>query len=95
MIPALALKLPIAVIGQMLGVPESDRAEIEPLVRTTIATLEFTPTLEVLEASAEAGRGIAARFEGLIAERRSHPTEDFSPSSSTSRSRATSSPITS
>ena len=76
-IAELALKLPIAVISEMLGVPESYRADLQPLVRTAVATLEFTPTLEQLEASAEAGRGIADRFEVLIAERRAHPTDDL------------------
>jgi cytochrome P450 len=76
-IPALALQLPIAVISEMLGVPESYWPELQPLIRTATATLEFNPTLEQLQAAAEAGRGIAARFEGLIADRRAHPTEDL------------------
>ena len=69
-IPELALQLPIAVISEMLGVPESYWPELQPLVRTATATLELNPTLEQLEAAADAARGVAERFEGLIAERR-------------------------
>ncbi len=76
-IPELALQLPIAVISEMLGVPESYWPELQPLVRTATATLELNPTLEQLQAAANAGRGLAARFEGLIADRREHPTEDL------------------
>jgi cytochrome P450 len=76
-IPELALKLPIAVISEMLGVPESYRTELQPLVRTAVAALEFMPPLEQLEAVARAAGEIADRFEGLIAERRSDPTGDL------------------
>jgi cytochrome P450 len=76
-IPELALKLPIAVISEMLGVPESYRTELQPLVRTAVAALEFMPALEQLEAVARAAAEIADRFEGLIAERRSDPTGDL------------------
>lgn len=76
-IPELALQLPIAVISEMLGVPESYWPELQPLVRTATATLELNPTLEQLHAAADAGRGIADRFEGLIAERRERPTGDL------------------
>lgn len=76
-IPELALQLPIAVISEMLGVPESYWPELQPLIRTATATLELNPSLEQLQAAADAGRGIADRFEGLIADRREHPTEDL------------------
>ncbi len=61
----------------MLGVPEEYWPQLQPLVRTAVATLEIDATLEQLEASAKAGQEIAARFEGLIAERREHPTDDL------------------
>ncbi|MGZ4690132.1 MAG: cytochrome P450 [Acidimicrobiia bacterium] len=75
--PELALKLPIAVISEMLGVPESYWAELQPLVRTATVSLEINVTLGQLEAANEATRQIADRFEGLIAERREHPTDDL------------------
>src|SRR5262245_48617444 len=68
-ISTFALQLPMGVISEMLGVPESYRAELQPLVRTAVATLEFTPSLEQIEASVAAGRAIAEIFETLIAER--------------------------
>jgi cytochrome P450 len=73
----LALQVPMAVIGEMLGVPEADRTALQPLIRTAVATLEFNPPLDVLEAAAVAARAITARFEDLIAERRLHPTDDL------------------
>jgi cytochrome P450 len=76
-ISALALQVPMAVIGEMLGVPEADRAALQPLIRTAVATLEFTPPLEQLEAAAAAARAISERFEELIADRRAHPTDDL------------------
>jgi cytochrome P450 len=76
-IPGLALPLPVAVIGEMLGVPQADRAVLQPLVRTAVATLELDPSLDQLDAAARAGQGIAERFEGLIAERRANPTDDL------------------
>ncbi len=76
-IPELALRLPIAVISEMLGVPEAYWPELQPLVRTVVATLEISPPLDQLEAAAIAGRGIADQFEGLIADRREHPTDDL------------------
>lgn len=76
-IPQLALQLPMTVIGEMLGVPRSDRAALQPLVRTAIATLEFDPPLEVLEAAAAAAREITGLLEELVSFRRSHPTDDL------------------
>ncbi len=76
-IPELALRLPMAVISEMLGVPEAYWPELQPLVRTMVATLEISPPLDQLEAAAIAGRGIAEQFEGLIADRREHPTDDL------------------
>jgi cytochrome P450 len=76
-IAELALALPIRVIGEMLGVPVSTSDELQPLVRSAVATLELEPPLDQLDAAAEAARGIAAHFEGLIAQRRANPTEDL------------------
>jgi cytochrome P450 len=74
---ALALELPITVIGEMLGVPESMRGELQPLIRSTVATLEFMPSLEAMDEAAAAIEQVIARFEDLITERRSSPTDDL------------------
>jgi cytochrome P450 len=76
-IPELALRLPIAVISEMLGVPESYWPELQPLVRAATATLEINVSLEQLEAAAHAAREIAQCFETLIEERRRTPTDDL------------------
>jgi hypothetical protein len=76
-IAALALPLPIAVISEMLGVPESQWAALQPLVRDVVQTLEFNPTLEQLMVATAAEKQIAATFEELMRERRSAPTDDL------------------
>ena len=73
----LALPLPMAVIGEMLGIPESDRAELQPHVRAAAATLEFNPPLEQMDAAASSSRIIADHLEDLIAYRRNEPTDDL------------------
>lgn len=75
--PELALRLPIAIISEMLGVPEQYWADLQPLVRAATITLEINPTLDQLDAAAAATRAIADTFEGLIAQRRAHPTDDL------------------
>ena len=76
-ISELALPLPMAVIGEMLGIPASDRVELRPHVRAAAATLELNPPLETMEAAAKASKVIAEHLEGLIASRRSKPTDDL------------------
>ncbi len=76
-IPELALRLPIAVISEMLGVPESYWPELQPLVRAATATLEINVSLDQLEAAAHAAREIAQCFEDLIDQRRHSPTDDL------------------
>ncbi len=41
---ALALPLPMAVIGEMLGIPADERAVLQPHVRASVKMLEFDPT---------------------------------------------------
>ena len=76
-ISALALPLPMAVIGEMLGIPESTRVEMQPHIRIAAATLEFNPPLEQMEAAAQASKVIADQLEGLIESRRRKPTDDL------------------
>jgi cytochrome P450 len=76
-IPELALPLPMAVIGEMLGIPESDRAALQPHVRATARTLEFNPPLDEMDAAASSSKIIAEHLEVLIAARRAEPTDDL------------------
>jgi cytochrome P450 len=72
-----ALRLPMNVISEMLGVPERYRTELQPLIRASVVTLEINPSLEQLDAASRAIRQVAERFEELIAERRAEPTDDL------------------
>ena len=74
---ALALPLPMAVIGEMVGIPAADCAVLQPHVRAAAATLEVNPPLEVMDAAAEAGTVIVEHLEGLIEARRAKPTDDL------------------
>jgi len=76
-IPELALPLPMAVIGEMLGIPESERVALQPHVRATARTLEFNPPLADMDAAARSSKIIAEHLEVLIAARRAEPTDDL------------------
>jgi len=74
---AFALPLPMAVIGELVGVPASDRAALQPHVRAAAKGIEPVLSDEETEAAIEAIGHLGAYFEGLIAERRARPREDL------------------
>jgi cytochrome P450 len=76
-IPEIALQLPIAVISEMLGVPESMWADLQPWVRAATATLEINTTLEQMDAANEATHHLVVAFDELIDARRAEPTDDL------------------
>ena len=76
-IAELALPLPMNVIGEMLGIPASERAALQPHVRASVKLLELNPPLDQLDAAADANRIIVEHLEALIAERRAEPTDDL------------------
>jgi cytochrome P450 len=76
-IPEIALQLPIAVISQMLGVPESMWDELQPWVRAAVATLEINVSIEQMEAASVGVHHLVEAFGDLIAERRTAPTDDL------------------
>jgi cytochrome P450 len=76
-IPEIALQLPIAVISQMLGVPESIWDELQPWVRAAVATLEINVSIEQMEAASVGVHHLVEAFGDLIAERRAQPTDDL------------------
>jgi len=72
-----ALPLPMAVIGELVGVPAGDRAQLQPLVRAAARGIEpMLPDAEV-EASIAAIERLGAYFEQLLEERRRRPTDDL------------------
>jgi hypothetical protein len=74
---AVAFPLPVAVIGEMLGVPEADRAQFRALVRDVTAVLEVRPTAEQLDAADAANAVIRSYFKRLIADKRRRPGDDL------------------
>src|SRR5204862_6189223 len=74
---ALALPLPMAVIGELLGIPASVRVVLQPRVRAAAQMLEFDPSLELVDAASTANDVIVEHLEALIAERRAEPTDDL------------------
>jgi hypothetical protein len=74
---AVAFPLPVTVIGEMLGVPESDRPQFRQLVADLVAILEVKPTAAMLDRADAADATIDAYFADLIAEKRRRPTDDI------------------
>lgn len=73
----LAFPLPVAVIGELVGVPAPDRAQFRALVRASTAGLEpFVDNDAILEALA-AQEKMRSYFFGLLAERRRSPRDDL------------------
>ncbi len=74
---AVGFPLPVAIIGEMLGVPESDRPQFRGLVRDLVAIFEMQPTAEQLAAADTAQLSIKSYFLKLIAEKRKRHGEDL------------------
>jgi len=73
----IAFRLPVAVIGELLGIPEADRPGFRDPVLALTQCLEVPTTREKL-AAADAGYEFCAGYFGdLIAERRAEPTDDL------------------
>jgi cytochrome P450 len=73
----LAFPLPVAVIGELVGVPAADRPGFQPLVRASTVGLEPFVDDEGLRGVFAAQDQMRAYFEDLLAERRRHPTDDL------------------
>jgi cytochrome P450 len=73
----LAFPLPVAVIGELLGVPVADRTQFQALVRAATRILEPTSDVEALRGARAARISMEQYFEELIAERRQRPADDL------------------
>jgi cytochrome P450 len=81
----LALPLPVAVIGDLLGVPVEDQLAAAPLVRCLLAPLEPSTDVGGFEAAVEGEAELAAYFNDLLDEKRKHPGSDLLSRLATSR----------
>jgi cytochrome P450 len=70
-----AFDLPIAVIGELLGVPEEDRAQFLPLAKAAHPALDPWATLEQVTKAHEASLAMTSYFDDLLAERKKHPDD--------------------
>ena len=71
-----AFPLPVAVIGELLGVPEADRAAFQPLVRDWTMVLDVFD-LDVLARANDAAAEIRTYLGSLADERRKDPKDDL------------------
>jgi cytochrome P450 len=70
-----AFPLPMAVIGEMLGVPEEDRAQFRPLVLDWTAAFEMAATTEQLDSADAAQVALDEYFSELLVYKRKNPDD--------------------
>lgn len=73
----LAAPLPAIVIGEMLGVPDRDREQLQAWSNELVELLDPLSGREGLEPPKRAMRALAAYFRTLLAERREAPRDDL------------------
>lgn len=69
--------LPVAVIAEMLGIPESDRAPLRPWSADICGMYELNPSGESAEKAVRASVEFSDYLRELIAERRAKPGDDL------------------
>jgi cytochrome P450 len=69
--------LPVAVIAEMLGIPEADRAPLRPWSADICGMYELNPSQEVAARAVRASVEFSEYLKELIAERRKEPGEDL------------------
>ena len=72
-----AFKLPITVIGTLLGVPPEDRPQFRDLTQALTGVFELTATRGMLDAADAAVVACYAYFDRLIDSRRADPQDDL------------------
>ncbi|MER6122514.1 cytochrome P450 [Streptomyces sp. NPDC001795] len=69
--------LPVAVIAEMLGIPEADRAQLRPWSADICGMYELSPSQETARKAVRASVEFSDYLRELIAERRKEPGEDL------------------
>ncbi|MEV7320397.1 cytochrome P450 [Streptomyces sp. NPDC093970] len=69
--------LPVAVIAEMLGIPEADRAPLRPWSADICGMYELNPSEDTAARAVRASVEFSDYLRGLIAERRAEPGEDL------------------
>ncbi|MFE7387880.1 cytochrome P450 [Streptomyces sp. NPDC057582] len=77
LLAAVAEPLPVAVIAEMLGIPESDRGLLRPWSAAICGMFELNPSEETASAAVHASVEFSAYLRELIAERRKNPGTDL------------------
>ncbi|MFE7400619.1 MULTISPECIES: cytochrome P450 [unclassified Streptomyces] len=77
LLTAVAEPLPVAVIAEMLGIPESDRAPLRPWSAAICGMFELNPSEDTARAAVRASLDFSAYLRELIKERRKNPGTDL------------------
>ncbi|GAA0662138.1 cytochrome P450 [Kitasatospora atroaurantiaca] len=77
LVAKVAEPLPVAVIAEMLGVPEADRGLLRPWSADITGMFELNPTAEVAQRAVTASIEFSDYLRGLIRERRARPGTDL------------------
>jgi cytochrome P450 len=77
LIAEVAEPLPVTVIAELLGIPESDRALLRPWSAEICLMYELNPPEQYQRRAATASREFAEYLGGLLAERRDRPGADL------------------
>jgi cytochrome P450 len=72
-----ALPLPMAIIGELVGVPPEDRAGLQPKVRAASRGIEPVLSEDEIAAAVRAIEELGSYFEAFLAERRRDPRDDL------------------
>jgi cytochrome P450 len=71
-----AYLLPVTVICELIGIPESDREYFRPIARAIASVFEFD-SFEEIDAADQAALELEAYYAGLAAKRRAEPGDDL------------------
>lgn len=74
---AIAVPLPVAVISEMIGIPQADRARFKTWSDAVARSLEPTMSAHELTEAMRAREALRAYFTPLIEDRRAHPRDDL------------------